>query len=121
MTPIHRTAVAGMIMLTLALPWTSIDMQRIATDGAAPRTREWITGRLTGLAVSLLVLAVLGTRVHLFARGRPTGSPKIVWVERGFLAAMVVVCGWPYLPVAAASFSFGDLGSTKAARPDVRP
>ncbi|MEU8325524.1 hypothetical protein AB0C33_44755 [Nonomuraea sp. NPDC048881] len=108
MSAINRTAAAGMIVLTLALAWTSIELQRVAADGAAPWTREWITGWLIGPAVSLLVLAVFGTRVHLLTRGQPIHWPKLVWVERGFLLTMALVCGWPYVPAVADSFSVGE-------------
>ncbi|MEU1393195.1 MULTISPECIES: hypothetical protein [unclassified Nonomuraea] len=111
MSAINRTAAAGMIVLTLALAWTSIELQRVAADGAAPWTREWITGWLIGPAVSLLVLAVFATRVHLFTRGQPIHRPKLVWIERGFLAAMVVVCGPPYVPAVADFFSLGELAA----------
>ncbi|MGW4412483.1 hypothetical protein ACWEJ6_51410 [Nonomuraea sp. NPDC004702] len=97
-----------MIVLTLALAWTSIELQRVAADGAAPWTRERITGRLIGPAVSLLVLAVLGARVHLLTRGQPIHWPKLVRVERGVLLTMVLVCGWPYVPAVAGSFSVGE-------------
>ncbi|MFI7690111.1 hypothetical protein ACIBQ6_13635 [Nonomuraea sp. NPDC049655] len=38
MSAINRTAAAGMIVLTLALAWTGIELQRVAADGAAPST-----------------------------------------------------------------------------------
>ncbi|YCK38223.1 hypothetical protein ACNF49_30495 [Actinomadura sp. ATCC 39365] len=44
MSAINRAAAAGMIVLTPALAWTSIALQRVAADGAAPWTREWIPG-----------------------------------------------------------------------------
>ncbi|MEO3892190.1 hypothetical protein [Nonomuraea sp. B5E05] len=112
MTPTNaanRLAVAGMIVLTLALAWTSVEIQGVAADGSAPWTREWITGWLIGPAVSLLVLAVFGTRVYLITRGQPIRSPKLVRIERLFLAAMLVLCGWPHLPWVADTFSLWGL------------
>ncbi|MFI6744300.1 hypothetical protein ACIBI9_66565 [Nonomuraea sp. NPDC050451] len=51
MTPTNaanRLAGAAMIVLTLALAWTSVEIQGIAADGSALWTREWVTGRLIG-------------------------------------------------------------------------
>ncbi|MEV4116833.1 hypothetical protein [Nonomuraea sp. NPDC049695] len=105
----NRLAAAGMIVLTLALAWTSVEIQGVAADGSAPWTREWVTGWLIGPAVSLLVLAVFGARVYLITRGQPIRSPKLIRIERFFLAAMLVLCGWPHLPWVDDAFSLGGL------------
>ncbi|GAA3702524.1 hypothetical protein GCM10022224_080440 [Nonomuraea antimicrobica] len=112
MTPtnaVNRLAVAGMIVLALALAWTSVEIQGVAADGSAPWTRKWVTGWLIGPAMSLLVLAVFGTRVYLITRGEPILSPKLVRVERLFLAVMLVLCGWPRLPWVTDTFSLWEL------------
>ncbi|MCA2228830.1 hypothetical protein [Nonomuraea aurantiaca] len=96
-------------MLTLALAWTSVEIQGVAADEFAPWTREWVTGWLIGPAVSLLVLAVFGTRIYLITRGQPIRSPKLIRIERLFLAAMLVLCGWPHLPWVADTFSLWGL------------
>jgi hypothetical protein len=79
------------------------------TNGIVDWTREWVTGWLIGAAMSLLVLAVFGARVYLITRGQPIRSPKLVRIERLFLAAMLVLCGWPHLPWVADTFSLWGL------------
>uniref|UniRef100_UPI003F49711A hypothetical protein n=1 Tax=Nonomuraea sp. CA-252377 TaxID=3240003 RepID=UPI003F49711A len=95
--------------MTLALAWTSVEIQGVAADGSGPWTRAWVTGWLIGPAMSLLVLAVFGARVYLITRGQPTRSPTLIRTERIFLAVMLVLCGWPHLPWVADTFSLWAL------------
>jgi hypothetical protein len=90
--------VVAMLVLTLALGWSTAGVHEFAAEGADPWTPAWVFAWFVEPFMSLGLLFVVGARTYLSTLGQPIQSRTIVRVEWLFLGLTLGMNAWPHLP-----------------------
>ncbi|PRY36271.1 conjugal transfer protein TraI [Umezawaea tangerina] len=88
----------GMAALVLGLAWSTAGVQHFAAATSQPYSVGWWLAWLVEPVCSLALLMIVGARAYLAVRGTPLDATAVTRIERVFLALIVFMNIWPYLP-----------------------
>ncbi|GAT67820.1 conjugal transfer protein TraI [Planomonospora sphaerica] len=88
----------AMVVLALALAWSTAGVQHFAAEGAPAWSPGWLFAWLVEPFMSLALLVVVGARAYMGTRGQPIESRTLVRIEWLFLALTFGMNAWPHLP-----------------------
>ncbi|GII89700.1 hypothetical protein Ssi03_76900 [Sphaerisporangium siamense] len=106
----RRVLVAvAMVVLTLALGWSTAGVHAFASEGAPQWSPGWVLAWFVEPFLSLGLLFVVGARTYMATQGQPIVSPVLVRIEVVLLALTLGMNAWPHLPGVAEEFALTPL------------